>query len=78
MSWCISNSKSAYNYTGKNVQLFHETDVNQLLGDPNYEANQWLRVSYCQKTKLHASCAQAEDSEWGELMYHESLMTVNI
>ena len=37
------NSKSACNYTGKNVQLFHETlrkGVNQLLGDTNCEATQ--------------------------------------
>ena len=32
------------------MQLYHETlikGVNQLLGDPNCEATQWLRVSYC-------------------------------
>ena len=32
------------------VQLFHETltkGVNQLLGDPNCDTNQWQRVSYC-------------------------------
>ena len=57
---------------GKNVQLFHETlrkGVNQLLGDPNCEASRWLNESFCQKTTLEASCIQAEDSKWGELIY---------
>ena len=44
----------------KELQLFHETlrkGVNQLLGDPNCEATQWLRASYCQKTIIQANCA---------------------
>ena len=48
------------NYTGENVQLYHETvirGVNQLLGDPNCEATQWLRVRYCSKTTPQANCA---------------------
>ena len=54
------------------MQLFHETmrkGVNQLLDDPNCEAIQWLRNSYCQKTTLGTSCTQREDSKWGELIY---------
>ena len=42
--------KSACNYTGKKVQLFHESlrkGVIQLLSDPNDEANQLIKVSYC-------------------------------
>ena len=54
------------------MQLFHETlrkGVNQLLGDPNCEAIEWLRDSYCQKATLGTSCAQGEDSKCGELVY---------
>ena len=44
------------------LQLFYENlkkNVNQLLGDPNCEAPQWIRVNYCQKhcttSKLYMS-----------------------
>ena len=49
-SWCVRNSKSICNSVIKTVQLFHDMlikVVNQLLGDPNCKASQWLRGSYC-------------------------------
>ena len=45
-SWCVSNSKTICNSSEKTVQLFHDMatkGVNQLLGDPNSEASQWLK-----------------------------------
>ena len=54
------------------MQLFYETlrkGVNQLIGDPNYEATQWLNVSYCQKTTLQSSSAWEEDSKWEQMIY---------
>ena len=43
--------------------------MNQLLVDPNFEATEWLRDSYCRKTTLEARCAEEDDSKWKQMIY---------